>query len=305
MTTLPIPNPVDAPKAIPPKSGLIPAVEALDRIHEIADSDFGPGGITYRPEMPTSAAARSNSTYNAGSDVNDSTNADVKRDPAIGTDGLVVGYPIVLTVEESCSAFGWKQADYEGRAERELAAFGGKILEREFWTGEVAQADGLDPAVYQWLTQVRVAAAGDVPAHGAVDLTPAGGAIDPRKALGILEQALGEVGNGTGALHMSRRAAIMMPDRWGDGPLITWPDSLVVMGAGYPGTAPDGTDPAYGEEWVYATSLVDVWLGPVHQFPDTLAEALDKQKNTVSYRAERLGAVTWDGSAHFAVRVTV
>jgi hypothetical protein len=299
MTTLPMPNPVDAPEVAEPKAGLVPVARELDRVHEISDQDFGLGGITYRPETVDGAQARSNSTDNAGTDVNRSPNEDRK------SNGLVTGYPIVLTVDETCTTFGWKQADYEGRANRRLIALGGKALEWEFWTGEVAKADGLDPAIYQWLAQDRVAESGGVPAHGAVDLTPAGGALDPRHALAELEEALGESGTGVGVIHMSRRMAILMPDRWTEGPMITWPDSAVAVGAGYPGVGPDGAPPSPGEEWVYATNLVDIWLGETHLFPNTLAEALDRGKNTISYKAERLGAVTWDGNAHFAIRVQI
>lgn len=297
---LPLPETVDAPEITPPQSGLIPAADKIGRVHEVDDDRFGVGGITYRPETLGGARARSTQSDAEGADVNTSDNEDHKG-------GLVTAYPIVLSVEETCSAMSIRdQAVYEGRARRRLLALGGQVLEREFWTGEVAQQDGLDPAVYQWLAQQRVDAAGDVPAHGAVDLTPAGGATDPRHALGIIEQALGDTGTGAGFIHMSRKMATMMPDRWSDGPLITWPDSVVSIGAGFPGTVgPDGTEAPDGEEWVYGTNLCDVWLGSVQLFPNTLAEALDRRKNTISYRAERFGAVSWDGNVHVAIRVTV
>src|SRR3954449_4270029 len=98
-TTLPMPTPVDAPEVTESKSGLVPAARAIGRVHEIADSQFGLGGITYRPETTEGARARSNSTDNEGTDVNRSPNEDDKR-------GLVTAYPIVLSVEEECRAFG-------------------------------------------------------------------------------------------------------------------------------------------------------------------------------------------------------
>lgn len=288
MTTLPLPEPVDAPQATPPKSGLIAAVQEIDRLHEVADTAFGLGGVAYRPEAAgPGGRARSASTDNEGADVYDPVGEDNKA-------GLVTAYPIVLSAEETCSAIGWTQNDYEGRARRRLEAIGGKILEREFWTGEVAQLDDLDPDVYQWLAQTQ-----------AVDVTPAGGATDPKRALGIIEDVLGRTGIGTGFIHMSRKAAIMMPDRWGDGPLITWPDSVVAIGAGYNGVGPTGAPPADGEQWVYATDLCDVWLGEIRMFPETLDQAMDPRKNTISYRAERFGAASWDGNTHIAIRVTV
>jgi hypothetical protein len=232
-TTLPMPSPVNAPEVSESRSGLVPVARSIGRVHELDDSAFGLGGITYRPETIDGARARSNSTDNEGTDVNRSPDEDDKG-------GLVTAYPIVLSVEEECSAFGWKAQDYEGRATRRLTALGAKVLEWEFWTGEVAQMDGLDPAVYQWLAQPRVAAAGAIPAHGAVDLTPAGGALDVRHALAELEQAIGESGPGSGFVHMTRRMGVLMPDKWTEGPIITWPDSYVAVGAGYSGVRPDG-----------------------------------------------------------------
>lgn len=293
--TMPIPLPVDAPEAAPPKSGLIEAVKAIGRLHEGADVHIGIGGVVYKPEAAgPGARARSMRTDNEGADVYNPAGEDTKNVPGIEGSGLVSGYPVALEAEETCSAFGWTEANYEDRVRRRLEALQSKILEREFWTGEVARLDGLDPAVYQWLAQTT-----------AVDITPAGGALDPRHALGLIETVLGETGIGTGFIHMSRSAAIVMPDRWGDGPLITWPDSVVAIGAGYPGTAPDGSAAADGEQWVYATDVCDVWLDEIQIFPSTLAEALDKRKNTISYKASRMAVATWDGNTHVAIRVTI
>lgn len=298
--TMPImPVPVDAPKATPPKSGLIAAIRAIGRIHEDEDVHIGLGGVSYKPEAagPGGFATSPRSGID-GTDAYIATGADNKiADPgAIGVeaDSLVNGYGFVVTVEESCSAFGWTEADYEGRVKRRMEALQSKIIAREFWSGETALADGLDPAVWQWLAQ-----------NTAVDITPAGGAADPRHALGLIEEVLGDTGIGTGFIHMSRKAAIMMPDRWGDGPLITWPDSVVAIDAGYLGTGPDGADPAAGESWIYATDVCDLWLDAVQVYPGTLAEALDKRKNTITYRAQRTAAVTWDGNTHVALRVTI
>lgn len=313
MVALTLTEAVDAPKATPPQSGLIAAADKVGRLTiETTESKWAVGGLAYLPEA-AGPGAKVHSVLdfdNEGSDAMRAANVDMKvGNSANGSQaGVISGYPILLVTEETHSSIGFTAANYEERARRRLEAIQSKLLEWEFWTGEVAQLDGLDPAIYQWLAQSRVnAAAGPpaIPAHGTVDITPGGGAVDPKHALGLLEQALGEEGIGSGFIHMTRQMGILMPDRWSDGPLITWPDSVVVPGAGYPGTGPNGATPAAGESWVYATDLCDVRLGPVSVFPDSLDEALDRSKNTVSFRAERFAVVTWDGYAHYAVRTTI
>lgn len=307
---LQMPLPVEAPKAVPPQSGLLAACDKIDRLFEgpEVDEHFGLGGITYAPESTGRGAfAHSVMSDTEGTEADRADESDVKTGSFAGAsaDALIVsGYPFEVVIEETCSAFGWQANDYEARVQRRLKALQSKIIEWEFWTGELAQADGLDPAVYQWLSQERVAAAGGVPAHGVVDLTPAGGAVDSKHALALLEKALGEGGTGTGFIHTSRQMAILMPDRWTDGPIITWPDSVVAVGSGYPGTGPDGTTPD-GEEWVYATNLCAIWLSRPKVYPETLEQAVNRKKNTITYRAERTAAVSWDGDIHVGVRVTI
>jgi hypothetical protein len=81
---------------------------------------------------------------------------------------------------------------------------------------------------------------------------------------------------------------------------------VVVSGAGYdPLIGPFAAVPpiASTEAWVYATGMVDVRLGEPMLYPDTMAEALDRATNTVTYRGERTAAVNPDGCCMFAVLV--
>ena len=45
--------------------------------------------------------------------------------------------------------------------------------------------------------------------------------------------------------------------------LRTWNGNLVAAGAGYPGTAPDGSDPAAGTSWIYGTGPVFIYRSDV------------------------------------------
>jgi hypothetical protein len=257
-------EPVDPFPATPPESGLIPSCRKLDRVVE-GDGRWAMG-YGYVPEAQ-GPGAYARSMFNADNIGSDTYKAS-EVDPTQNTE--VHGYPIILTAEESCGFSGvMHQDEYEGRARRRLEAMGSKILEWEFWTGEVAQLDALSPDEFHWLANAN-----------AVDLTPAAGA-------------------------QTRRMAMLMPDRWSEGLLYSQLDSSIVLGSGYPGTGPTGADPAAGEQWVYATNVVVVRLGEIQLWPTEAAQAVDQRKNTLAYKAERVGSATWDGNCHFAIRVAL
>lgn len=285
---------INPPRVAPPQTGIVEVARKLGLLTEdTTHQEWEIGGFRYRPiAAGPGGHARSVLDYdNAGDDVY-STPGDADPRP------IVTAYPfLVEAVEGPVSAFGWKADNYIERAEMRLAALQSKIIERELWAGEVAQLDSLDPDIYSWLAQDT--------ANGTIDLTPGGGAVPTRDALALLEEAIGNAGNGVGTLHFPKRAAIMMPDRWAEGPIVTWPDSSVVAGAGYPGTGPGGDDPDDGEQWIYATDPVIVRLGPVEVFPPDFNDAVDPRKNTIEFRAQRTAAVAWDGNSHFAIRTTV
>src|SRR4051794_5510698 len=107
---------VDAPQAAPPKSGLIEAVRQIGRLHEGDNARIGNGGVTYHPEAagPGQYALSPRDTTHRGSDVYTGDGADPKGSGVSGNTGdMVNGYPVTLTAEESCSAFGWNAENYE------------------------------------------------------------------------------------------------------------------------------------------------------------------------------------------------
>jgi hypothetical protein len=87
-------------------------------------------------------------------------------------------------------------------------------------------------------------------------------------------------------------------------------DNYLVPGAGYPGTKPDGTAPAAGTSWMYATDLVMTRIQKVGRvFPSTMAEATDHTQtattNEITFRAGKMAAAYWDNYVHYAVCVNL
>lgn len=213
-------------------------------------------------------------------------------------------YPYIVEVPYTCSTWGFQENDYEGRALRQLEAGLSKAIEREFWTGEKNPAN---MNLTFW-----------TPNDDTHVLNPGGAAapvaVDPATALVLLEAALGSCYGGTaGMLHATTATA----ERWSGAYFIDADEEfedrmlrtrsredIVIVGAGYPGTGPFGQpDPADGTQWAFATGPVDVRLGEPMIYPETMAEALDRATNTVTFRGERVAAANWDGCCSFAVLV--
>lgn len=206
--------------------------------------------------------------------------------------------PPLLVVEDFCSASGFEQRDFKGRALRLLDNATPQALEKEFWTGALATAKGYPN---RFLTDANI-----------VDLTPGAGPPSIARGLQILQGALATCGfGGQGMIHVQAQTApnLLSVRRVGN-LLYDIFDNLVVPGVGYPGTGPGGAAPAAGTAWMYATDLVAARVedeGTV--FPDTFAEATDRSQdgspNTIRFRAEKFGVAYWDGACQFGVRVTL
>lgn len=203
--------------------------------------------------------------------------------------------PYLIIAEDFCSTWGFEERDFKGRALRLLENSTPQAIEREFWTGQLAQAKGYPN---RYLTDQNL-----------VDLTPA---TVPSVARGqqILQDALASTGfGGQGMIHVQPQTAPnLLNARRVGGLLLDIFDNLIVPGVGYPGTAQNIGVVAAGTAVMIATDLVMVRVeddGTV--FPDSFAEALDwgqaGSPNTLRFRAEKFGCAYFDGAAQFAVRV--
>lgn len=282
--------------AQPPRVGLLPTVQAIQAdlragsaensaadTTGTAGADAGStdagrwgGGFAYNPEQcgvtgtldPCSPGAR------------------------VITDNLdqIEGEPFIVWAGDKCAPFAPR--DYASRARRQLRAARSYQIARELWRGDLALAQG-------WSNRPLASPESDVLTSGPSSVTD---------AFACLEGVLGECLHGArGMIHVTRQMATFLDERKlvrREGQLLlTVHDTWVVADAGYDGTGPNGEAAADGSVWAYATSPVQVLLGPEHITPDTLAEALDRSTNLVEYQADQLAAATWDHCCHLAVEV--
>lgn len=177
----------------------------------------------------------------------------------------------------------------DSRALRRLAANRPWKVEREFWSGVVAQAGGLPN---DYLT--NPATTDDLGSAGVVF------------ALAALQRYLDDQIPGRGMIHatktvvtawtsagLTRREGALILDLY---------DNVIVPGAGYDGTGPEGSPASSASaEWAYATGMV--------QFldrPPTTVRSDDRSiasRNRDVWIAEQFVAAFHDGQAHGGVLV--
>lgn len=181
-----------------------------------------------------------------------------------------------------CSPVGsWDQLSGWGRESLQQAE--SQFVENVFWTGVV----GGSPSAYPHLAaNTEFADGSDLLQPAAVTVTSVPQTLEI--GLGMLEHAARDCYPGQATIHMPLRLGSILAEHHDvlirGGTMQTISGSLIVLGAGYPGTAPDGTtDP--GVSWVYATGPVFFMRDPAVQF--RREDSLDRSVNTVTIITER------------------
>lgn len=219
--------------------------------------------------------------------------------------------PFTAWAEFDCAPVGLQNA--QAIAERALAAAEPWQVERAFWTGLA----GGQPVVYPHLAAnaqvldstgiLLQTAAINVTGVSSVGIT--GDLVNVETALGMLEAALANCYDGVGVIHVPQLLVPTM-DAWGiirqQGAVMkTLNGNKVAVGAGYPGTGPDGSPRAGNSCWMYATGNVFGFRSDVRvRAPDTSAASLDRSNNTRKMIAERTYVLAWD-CCHFAVQTAL
>lgn len=282
---------VAAPRATVPVHSLIrAAVTTLDGEPEWER------GLTYAPESPGG--------YRAFSACTDAE----YEDPGAGATPVVEYRPWDLQVIHPChSTFGLDEVEREEELARAMDAVESYAVARELWNGDLtreALVAGDVQAANLSLVGTTAEQAGEDGEAAGPTVLGGGGAVAPKLAVALIEEAVGNALRGQQAyLHASRLLQPFLPDLTREGNLLTTRvGNLVVADAGYPNTAPGGAVAAAGVAWLYGTGPVVVRRSPVERLG--IGEgALDTATNTLDLRSTRVVAATFDRAAHFAVPV--
>lgn len=299
---------VDPPSFTPLPFGLLSAMEM-----PTPQPDHWAQGITYESMCGINVSGVGSSTYDECLVVTGTGFAPpAPPDIAANVDQVLRGaLPFTVYVEFDCATVGLQNA--QGLAERALAMAEPWQVERAFWTGTA----GGQPVVYPHLaanTQVLDStgillqtAAVNVSGFGSIGVT--GDLYNVETALGMLEGALANCYDGVGVIHVPQ---LLVPtlDAWGiikqQGPVMkTLNGNKVAVGAGYPGTGPDGAVRPGNSVWMYATGNVFGYRSDVRvRAPGNSASSLDRATNTRRMIAERTYVIGWD-CCHFAVQTAL
>lgn len=212
------------------------------------------------------------------------------KDEGTGVDLPIFG-PFTVYVAETCSSLSIRsQEDFRDRARLVLDATDSFAVEQQlildvFQTGSPYVADSN------------------------VSILNSGVATTPIEAMSLLEDAIALTGR-QGMLHASP-SMLAAWDGYGaeiverDGRLTTKRGTPISVGDGYVGTHPDSVGaPAAHHAWVYATGPVVVYrAADIFMLPDNVKEALNRESNVVTYRAERPFVAWWDTALQAAVLV--
>lgn len=189
--------------------------------------------------------------------------------------------PFTVYAEFDCSPVGL--GDAQSIAQDALARVEQLQVEEAFWTGVA----GGQAVVFPHLAANAEVLDGEVVLQSVATPTVTG--ADVAHALGVLEQQLAGCYAGQGLIHVPRSALATLA-AWNlleqrDGGLFTPGGNRIVAGGGYTGTGPDGTTPADGTTWIYATGAA--WGYRSDVYFSQVRDSLNRSSNTLRLLAER------------------
>jgi hypothetical protein len=215
--------------------------------------------------------------------------------------------PFVAFAEVDCSPIGYTSTEHEERASAALTRIESWQVERIFATGMAGgDANIAYPHLAATTAVTDLTETTTITLQCATTTVTGSTLLDVTEGIGRLEAALASCLNGRGVIHVPyilgeqlfRANAVKA-----NGPqLQTQAGHLVALGAGYPGTGPDGTATP-NAVWLYATGPVFGYRSTAERF--RFVDSLDRSENTARMIAERTYVLGYSCCCLYAVLVSV
>lgn len=209
--------------------------------------------------------------------------------------------PFVVEASYNCPPVGRPAGEAFEIARKRLLVWESHDVEEAFWTGTANSGVGpvaINPSLALGNNQCDI-----VP----IDINPAG-ALDPVAAVSALEAALGDIVACGATIHIPyellvyfARFHLVVEE---GGKYYTPSGVLLIAGHGYPGTGPGNVSHAAGEMWIFGTGPMIIVRSNIEMVPDTMGEAVNRNLNNVTVRAERFYSVGFS-CVDLAVRVAL
>lgn len=241
------------------------------------------GGISYQPMNGNLPSASASTYYPCAAPF----------EVSLETTGLVTWNPWGISLGDQCPPGSTDEQEQRERAERRLASQTEYLLSRTFWTGDVGTG------TFDSLSAPNRALA-DTDSDELTTTGPVGVVTAFSR---LIEYLADTIGSQRGMIHVSPEllpflAFYGVTMRDGFQILTTIADHVVVAGAGYDGSAPDGSAATAGRTWIYATSMVRSEISPIRVNP-----YFNRTLNMWETRASRIVIAEWDLQAHGAAEV--
>lgn len=274
---------LDGPVPVPPRYSLLVNATILEDL----DYHWMAGGAVY--PYPTLS---DDPDYNDGG-VQAGCATGTEREKIEGGTNLLPEFnAFTVYVAETCTARGiGNDEDFRNRAVIGLNGLEAALVEREFALGDAIGGTGSP-----YLADVSL------PNYQSL------GTLKAMEALARLENEIAETGK-MGMIHTDPATATAWASQYlveKEGAYLraVATGTPIVVGYGYVGARPDGqAAPPATSGWAWATGPVQLRRSNIELIPGSLAEALDRQHNVVTYRAERHYLVDWDTELQAAVLV--
>ena len=322
---------IDGPLPVAPAYGLIPTSQVLNdatraAVEQAARDVLGPAPIQAEIESAEDFAARSAAWL---SDLYDYVALMLPDDPTgdifrWGNGAQVYPYPIDGGYSFDPCSTGTLRTKQDGETPPLpiFAAFtaylpetctASRIVSPEYFTARAQLAfAAVESAIYENVLAEGGALNGTgQPYLGDSNMVVlGGGAVSPKEGLALLENAIGGT-HRRGMIHATP-ATMIAWSFFGEaiqkvgGALQTSGGNDVVVGDGYIGVLPDSHGGAITstQAWAFASGPVQIRREPtIRIYPDQLKQALNREENIVTYRAERDALVTWDTVAQYGVLI--
>lgn len=273
---------VKAPKFNEPKYGLLNSVTPITP----GDPHWMASGIEWEDDLCSDTLA-------SFIDVCPPTSGFTK--PAERGLSFCASDPFIVVGSFDCSTVGRPADEAFEIARRRLLAWEGRQVEATLWTGVSANGD-VNPSF----------AFGNEECDIVPEDVNAAGALDPVAAISVLEDALADLIPGSGYIHVPANVIAFLKSHKmiveADGGIWSPAGHRYVVGAGYPGTGPANAAPAAGQAWIFATGPLVLARSNVMMVPESVAEGVNRNINSITVRAERFYSVGFSCSL-LAVRV--
>jgi hypothetical protein len=222
--------------------------------------------------------------------------------------------PFTVFTEVDCSPVGYTEAELEARAVDALTRIESLQVERSFWTGSVNPTGGTSSDTTIAYPHLAANAQVNDPAstiqtivlQTAATTVTGSTVVDIVEGINLLETAMGNCYNGQPVLHVPMslaeqgfRAGVFKVN--GNHLETQAGKSLVALGAGYTGSAPDGSYTP-GASWVYATGQVFAYRSAVEAW--NLKQSMNRSTNTTLMQAQRTYVLGFE-CCHFGVPISL